>query len=97
MTDFKKGDGARIKGSEIEGEVVLVKFHEDTGARRVLFAWDNPEDPETFHEKWVDDADVNLVKLDKKVETRYAKVVEAGEAAAKKAGEEATKATKRAK
>jgi hypothetical protein len=50
-------DPVKIKGTVIEAQVVQVKFNEDTGARRLLVAWDNPEDAQTHHERWFDESE----------------------------------------
>lgn len=53
---FKKNDAVRI-AKPLDGNVDLVKFHEDTGEPRYLVSWNGPDGEE--HHRWFTEAELS--------------------------------------
>ncbi|GEP11827.1 hypothetical protein [Methylobacterium gnaphalii] len=53
-----KGDKARVRPVIVEGEIIRVKFDEETGAKLVLLGWN---DAGEAHERWFSEAELEPV------------------------------------
>jgi hypothetical protein len=55
-----KGDKARVRPVIVEGEVLRVRFDEETGAKLIHLGWKGPEGE--VHERVFAEADLDLVE-----------------------------------